>query len=138
MSWHHKTNADRRHLCNTSCGTPCTKKHCWTCPACRGSDPQCSRARENCTSPIAALHTKKLPKTPEELRAWRCAGCQKTTCTDCGRAMPDRARRKKLTIRADESTYTCRQCLTLRVNQETLKQQKCKKNLIARTGKRPL
>ena len=123
-AWTNKSMTTQRTLCNTCCRPPCAEKHCWTCPACRGSDPQCSRAKRNCTSPVAPLHPKQLLTTLEELSTWRCAGCKQTICTDCGRAMPDKARRKKLKCTGDVSTYTCGQCLTLAINRQRLRQQR--------------
>ena len=125
-AWRNKSRRDIR--CLDCSNPPCMFLHhkCETCPQCR--NPAC-RKKGRCTDGIAdsTANSQQLPASLEDVRNFACDCCRYVICivrkldgTVCGAQR--KGKRQQTQARKDKEDYSCGDCRTWLLSQESLKQ----------------
>ena len=115
---HSSTQTTRCHDCSSP---PCMfRPKCPTCSTCR--DPTCKTP--NCTKAIKTVNSKQLPASAEDVANFACDRCRYVRCivkrpdgTVCGK---ERRRNAQAKARKSKTAYSCGDCQTWLLSQETL------------------
>ena len=101
--WEHRSA--RQIVCAECCHPKCTAANCTTCRTCR--DPACRKRK--CTKTPMTLNSKLRPQSLEEVNAFLCATCRRTTCK-CGKPMPQKRLKRLKRENKLEDVYVCADC----------------------------
>ena len=123
---HHRSDKSRQSRCVDCTNPVCSNRAtCTTCTVCR--DTKCDGGSA-CKGQIKPLHhsDSTLPKTPEEVRSFKCARCLYPPCRSCGKAMPTGKVRKRFKD-SKKAEWLCGECQTLEESRETFRKYGTKK-----------
>ena len=123
-----RNKSQRDIRCLDCSNPPCMFLHhkCETCPQCR--NPAC-RKKGRCTDGIAdsTANSQQLPASLEDVRNFACDRCRYVKCivrkpdgTVCGAQR--KGKRHQTQARKDKEDYSCGDCRTWLLSQESLKQ----------------
>ena len=106
--------------CIDCCHPQCVAPSCKTCPVCRSTE---CKKKKRCKDPIAPLHPKQMPKSPDEANSFLCEKCRYVTCQTkgadgriCGRV----AKKGLAELQSKKKAYKCGECLTAEKSNKSL------------------